>query len=459
MTGFFEFLNKVNAFVWGLPLLILLLGTGIYLSIRLKFISFTKFGFIMKNTLFKMFDKHDVEEGQVTPFQALSTALAATVGTGNIVGVSGAILIGGPGAVFWMWFAALFGMLTKYSEATLAIAYRETKPNGEVAGGPMYYLKNGVNMEWLGKIFAFLGMFATLGIGNSVQSNAISNVLYENFSIPKLATGIVVAVIAFLVIIGGIKRIGAFTEKLVPFMAAFYLIGAIIILIMRAQYIGPAFAQIFKYAFTARAAAGGGIGYTVMMAMRSGVARGVFTNEAGLGSSPIAHAAATTDHPVRQGMWGVFEVFVDTIVVCTMTALVILTTTAWEAEPNAATLVADSFEQGFSGGKYIVTLGLVLFALSTILSWEYYGETCARFVFGDKIGPIYKIIFIPIIVLGATINLDNVWIIAEIMNGLMAIPNLIGLLMLSGVVVKLTNDFFKDPDRIRTSDDEWRHLT
>jgi len=456
---FGEILGKINTFVWGLPLLILLLGTGIYLSIRLKFISFTKFGFIMKNTLFKMFDKHDVEEGQISPFQALSTALAATVGTGNIVGVAGAILIGGPGSVFWMWFAALFGMLTKSSEATLAIAYRETKPNGEVVGGPMYYLKNGLNMEWLGKVFAFLGMFATFGIGNSVQSNAISNVLFENFSIPKLVTGIVVAIIVFLVVIGGIKRIGSFTEKLVPIMAAFYIVGAIIILIMRANKIGPAFGQIFKYAFTARAAVGGGIGYTVMMAMRSGVARGVFTNEAGLGSSPIAHAAATTDHPVRQGIWGVFEVFIDTIVVCTMTALVILTTGAWEAEPNAAYLVADSFEQGFSGGRYIVTIGLVLFALSTILSWEYYGETCARFIFGDKVGKVYKIVFIPIVVIGATIELDSVWLIAEIMNGLMAIPNLIGLLLLSGVVVKLTRDFFKDPERIRTSDEEWRPLT
>ncbi len=459
MEGFFEILSKVNDFIWGLPLLILLVGTGIYLSIRLKFISFTKFGFILKNTLLKMFDKHELEEGQVSPFQALSTALAATVGTGNIVGVSGAILLGGPGAVFWMWVAALFGMLTKYSEATLAVAYRETRPNGEVAGGPMYYLKNGLNMEWLGKIFAFLAAFATFGIGNSVQSNAISNVLYENFAIPKLATGIVVAIIAFLVIIGGIKRIGAFTEKLVPFMAAFYIIGAIVILVMRASAVGPAFASIFKYAFTARAAVGGGIGYTVMMAMRSGVARGVFTNEAGLGSSPIAHAAASTDHPVRQGMWGVFEVFIDTILVCTMTALVILTTTAWEAEPNAATLVADSFEQGFSGGRYIVTIGLVLFALSTILSWEYYGETSARFIFGDGFGKVYKVIYIPIIVLGATIDLDNVWIIADIMNGLMAIPNLIGLLLLSNVVIRLTDDFFKDPDRIRTSEEEWKHLT
>lgn len=457
MEIFVNLMKALYNIVWGVPLLVLLVGAGIFLTFKMNFISFTKFGFILKNTLMKMFDKKSHGEGEVTPFQALSTALAATVGTGNIVGVSGAILAGGPGAIFWMWMAALVGMMTKYSEVTLAVAYREKGSDGEIAGGPMYYIKNGLGIPWLGKVFAVFGALATFGIGNTVQANSISNILYENLQIPKLVTGIVVAIIAFLVIIGGIKRIGAFTEKLVPFMALFYFLGALVVLFYHRAHVPEAFASIFKYAFTPKAAISGTAGYTVVMALRNGVARGVFTNEAGLGSSPIAHAAATTDHPVRQGIWGVFEVFIDTIVVCTITALVILSSGIWESQPNAAALVAHSFEEGFAGGQYIVTIGLTLFALSTILSWEYYGETCARFVLGDKVGMIYKVIYIPIIILGATTELDTIWLVADNLNGLMAIPNLIGIISLSGVVYKLTKDFFADPARIRT-DEDWMHL-
>ncbi|MDO5737860.1 MAG: sodium:alanine symporter family protein [Eubacteriales bacterium] len=444
--------------VWGMPVLVLLVGCGIYLTVKTRFIAFRKFPFIVKNTLFKIFEKEHHGEGNLSPFQALATALAATVGTGNIVGVSGAILLGGPGAVFWMWVAALFGMSTKMAEATLAVAYRDVDSDGRVAGGPMFYISKGLNWRWLGKTFAFLGTFATLGIGNTVQANAISETLYLTFRIPKLASGIVVAVIVFAVIIGGIKRIGSFAEKLVPFMSVFYILGGIIVLILHRENLGVAFASIFKEAFNIRSAGGGVAGYTMLVAMRNGVARGVFTNEAGLGSSPIAHAAATSDHPSRQGMWGVFEVFMDTIVVCTITALVILSTGLWEQHENAASLVAYCFSEGFAGGRYLVSIGLALFALTTILGWAYYGESCCRYFFGQKSGIIYKLIFVPLIVVGAVIKLDLIWLIADSLNGLMAIPNLIGLFGLSGVVYRLQKDFYADPLRIRKDNAEWEQV-
>lgn len=458
MDNLTKAMAKLSEILWGVPMIVLLLGCGIFLAIRTRGVAYRRFGFILKNTLFKMFEKSDHGSGEVSPFQALSTALAATVGTGNIVGVSGAILAGGPGAVFWMWIAAIFGMTTKMTEATLAVAYRNIEPDGTVRGGPMYYITNGLKQKWLGKMFAFFGTFATFGIGNMVQSNSISNTLYKSFGINPWITGIIVGIITFVVIIGGIKRIGSFTEKLVPFMAAFYILGALVVLFMQRQNLGSAFLSIFQCAFTPRAATGGAIGYTVMMAMRNGIARGVFTNEAGLGSSPIAHAASTTDHPARQGMWGVFEVFIDTIVVCTLTALVILSSGIWEGHDNAASLVADSFDHNFFLGKYIVTIGLTLFALSTILGWEYYGETCARFLFGDTFGLVYRYTFVPLVVVGAVTELDLIWAIADNLNALMAFPNLIGLVALSGVVVKLQKDFYKDPLRIRKDPQEWRQF-
>ncbi|MDO5713338.1 MAG: sodium:alanine symporter family protein [Tissierellia bacterium] len=458
METFTSINEKIYGIVWGVPMLILLVGCGIYLTIQTRGVAFRRFGFILKNTVLRIFDKPDTSnEGTVSPFEALSTALAATVGTGNIVGVSGAILLGGPGAIFWMWVAALLGMTTKMCEATLAVAYREVDENGEVSGGPMYYISKGLGLPTLGKIFAFFGTFATLGIGNTVQSNSIASTLQDNFGINKWITGFVVAAIAFIVIIGGIKRIGSFTSKMVPLMAAFYIFGALIVLFMHRANLGTAILSIFKGAFSSKAASGGIAGYTIMMALRNGVARGVFTNEAGLGSSPIAHAAAVTDHPARQGLWGVFEVFLDTIVVATITALVILSTGIWHEHDNAASLVAYSFQEGFEAGRYIVTFGLVLFALSTILGWEYYGETCAKYLLGPTFGKMYRFAFIPLIVVGAVADLNAIWLIADNLNGLMAIPNLIGLIGLSGVVIKLTRDFFDDPERIRENE-EWRSM-
>lgn len=459
-----DFLTKgmeaVNKVVWGVPMLILLIGCGLYLTIRTRGLAFRRFGFIMKNTLLKIFDRNQGEKGAgvVTPFQALATALAATVGTGNIVGVSGAILLGGPGAVFWMWVAALFGMSTKMAEATLAVAYREESSFGEIRGGPMYYLSKGLKLPWLAKVFAFLGTFATFGAGNMVQSNAISNALKESFNINVWISGILVAFIVCLVIVGGIRRIGLVSAKLVPIMSLFYILGAIIVLFYQRANVGTAFLSIFKEAFNTKAALGGAGGYTILAAMRNGVARGVFTNEAGLGTAPIAHAVAITDHPSRQGIWGVFEVFVDTIVVCSLTALVILSTGIWQGHENAATLVATSFSESFAFGKYIVNFGLVLFALSTILGWEYYGETCARYLFGDAFAILYRFIFIPIIVVGAVTKIDLVWLISDNLNALMAVPNLIGIFGLASVVVKLHQDFFKDPNRIREDSTEWKSL-
>ena len=437
--------------------MVLLVGAGIILSVRTGFVQAKHFGYIMKNTMGKMFEKGEIEEGAISPFQALSTALAATVGTGNIVGVSVAILGGGPGAVFWMWIAAFFGMCTKFSEVNLSVAYRVKTEDG-YAGGPMYYIDRGLKKPWLGKCFAFLAGVACFGIGCSVQSNAIAGTLKSSFNVPPMITAVVITIAASVVIIGGIQSISKVTEKLVPFMAAFYIVGGLIIIISNASMLPFAIRAIFVGAFNPSAVGGGVIGYTIMLAMRNGVSRGVFTNEAGLGSSPIAHASASTDHPTRQGMWGVTEVFLDTFVVCTITALVIITSGVLDdGVTDASALVATAFSMHLSIGKYIVSLGLLLFAFSTILGWEYYGETSARYLLGAGIGKPYKLVYIIMIFVGCVINLDLVWTIANILNALMAIPNLIGLIGLSGVVVALGKDFFAD-DRKRTSPAEYEHL-
>lgn len=349
MDKLMEINGIINGFVWGPPMLILLVGTGIYLSIRTNFFSLTKLGYILKNTLLKMFAKDHHGEGEVTAFQAVATALAATVGTGNIAGVATAIAVGGPGAIFWMWIAAIFGMTTKFAEVVLAVHYREKTPDGRFVGGPMYYITNGLKMKWLAYIFAFFGALAAFGIGNMVQSNSIAQSLEVTFGTNKLVVGIVLAVFAAMVIVGGIKRIGQVTEKLVPFMAAFYILGGLVIIIINAAHIPEAFGLIFGQAFTGTAAVGGFVGSTIKQAMRYGVARGVFTNEAGLGSAPIAHAAATTDHPVRQGLWGVFEVFVDTIIICSITALAIITTGVWQDGATGAALTTHAFSHGLPG--------------------------------------------------------------------------------------------------------------
>ncbi len=441
-----EAIMKINSFingiVWGPPMLVLIVGAGLFLSSKTGFFSLRKLGYILKNTLLKMFSKESKGEGEVTAFQAVATALAATVGTGNIAGVATAIAAGGPGAIFWMWFAAVLGMTTKYAEVVLAVNFREKTSDGRFVGGPMYYINNGLGWKWLAVIFAIFGMLAAFGIGNMVQSNSVAAALESSFSITPLMTGVVLAVITALVIIGGIKRIGAFTEKLVPFMAAIYILGGLIIIVMNASKIPAALALIFSSAFTGKAAVGGFAGATIARAMRYGIARGVFTNEAGLGSAPIAHAAATTDHPVRQGLWGVFEVFADTLVICSITALAIVTSGVWESGLTGAALTTEAFNASLPGGGYIVSIGIVLFAFSTIVGWEYYGERCAEYLFGPKANMVYRILWIPFVVIGAIGGLEFVWDLADTLNGLMAIPNLIGVLALSGTVFKLTKEFF-----------------
>jgi AGCS family alanine or glycine:cation symporter len=437
--------SAVNGIVWGPLIIILIIGTGTYLSFMTGFFSITKLGYVLKNTLLKMFAKDDKGEGEVTAFQAVATALAATVGTGNIAGVATAIALGGPGAVFWMWLAAVMGMTTKFAEVVLAVNYREKTPDGRFVGGPMYYITNGLgkNWKWLAVIFAFFGTFASFGIGCMVQSNSVALSAQSTFGVPVMVTGIVLAVLTGAVIVGGIKRIGAFTEKLVPFMAALYILGGLWLLIANAARLPAAFGMIFSNAFTGTAAVGGFAGTVMMQAIRYGVARGIFTNEAGLGSAPIAHAAATTDHPVRQGLWGVFEVFTDTIVICSITALSILVTGVWETGESGAVLSAMAFDTGIPVvGKYIVSIGLILFAYSTILGWEYYGERCLEYLFGTKPIFAYRIIWVIAVIVGAVGGLTFMWDLADTLNGLMAFPNLVGLLMLSPVVFKLTKEYF-----------------
>ena len=437
--------SAINSVVWGPVLLILVLGTGTYLSFMTGFFSITKIGYVLKNTLFKMFAKDDKGEGEVTAFQAVATALAATVGTGNIAGVATAIALGGPGAVFWMWLAAIMGMTTKYAEVVLAVNYREKTEDGRFVGGPMYYITNGLgkSWKWLAVLFAFFGTFASFGIGCMVQSNSVALSAQSTFGIPVLATGIVLAILTAVVIVGGIKRIGAFTEKLVPFMAALYILGGLWLLISNAAKIPAAFGMIFSNAFTGTAAVGGFAGTVMMQAIRFGIARGIFTNEAGLGSAPIAHAAATTDHPVRQGLWGVFEVFTDTIVICSITALSILVTGVWETGESGAVLSAMAFDTGIPVvGRFIVSIGLILFAYSTILGWEYYGERCLEYLAGTKPIIAYRLLWVIAVVVGAIGGLEFMWDLADTLNGLMAFPNLVGVLILSPVVFKLTREFF-----------------
>ncbi|MBP8692201.1 MAG: sodium:alanine symporter family protein [Sedimentibacter sp.] len=437
--------SAVNGIVWGPLIIILIIGTGTYLSVMTKFFSITKLGYVLKNTLLKMFAKDDKGEGEVTAFQAVATALAATVGTGNIAGVATAIALGGPGAVFWMWLAAVMGMTTKFAEVVLAVNYREKTPDGRYVGGPMYFITNGLgkNWKWLAVLFALFGTFASFGIGCMVQSNSVALSAESTFGVPVMVTGIVLAILTGAVIIGGIKRIGAFTEKLVPFMAAIYIVGGLWLIIANASKLPLAFSLIFTNAFTGTAAVGGFSGTVMMQAIRYGVARGIFSNEAGLGSAPIAHAAATTDHPVRQGMWGVFEVFMDTIVICSITALSIMVTGVWESGESGAVLSAMAFNTGLPGvGKYIVSVGLILFAYSTILGWEYYGERCLEYLFGTKPIFAYRILWVVMVVVGAIGGLTFMWDLADTLNALMAFPNLVAVLMLSPVVFKLTKEFF-----------------
>ncbi|MBS7387753.1 MAG: sodium:alanine symporter family protein [Eubacteriales bacterium] len=455
-----ELIVKVNSFlngiVMGWPGMILLVGTGVYYTFRCGGIQFKWFGYIMKNTIGKIFEKKEAGEGAVTPFQAVCTALAATVGTGNIAGVTGAIALGGPGAVFWMWISALFGMCTKFAEVTLAIHFRERNDKGAWVGGPMYYISKGLgkNWKWLGSLFALFGMLAAFGIGNMTQINSIVTSISGtinsftpiNVNTANLIIGIIVAIFCAIVLIGGLKRIGQVTEKLVPFMAVIYILSALIIFFAHIGNIGNVLRSIFVGAFTPSAVVGGAAGITISAAVKRGVGRGVFSNEAGLGSAPIAHAAADTDSAVRQGCFGVFEVFADTIVICTLTAFAVLMsgTPINFGQAAGADLTIAAFGTTFGRvGGIIISVGLTLFATSTILSWCLYGTRCAEFLFKTtKITKPYQVIFCLVIILGAVTELSLVWDIADTLNGLMAIPNLVGLLGLSPIVIKLTREYF-----------------
>ena len=448
--------GALNSFAWGPLMLLLLVGTGIYLTVRVNWLQVTHFGRILKNTVGTLFKKQDSKDhgANISPFQAVTTALAGTVGTGNIAGVTGAIFTGGAGAVFWMWVAAFFGMITKYAEILLAMKYRIKDENGVYHGGPMYYIENGIgkSWKWLAVIFCLLGGFASFGIGNIAQSSEISGALTDLFKLPPLASGILIAVVVALVTLGGIKRIGKVTSLLVPFMSVFYIVAGIILILMRITHIPAVFGQIFAGAFSFKSVGGGLFGYTIMMAMKQGFARGVFSNEAGLGSAPIAHAASSTEEPCEQAIWGVFEVFIDTIVICSITAFAVLLSGILDAEGGlsayaskgaAAAAAFNTILPGTLGGK-IIELSLLFFALSTILSWAYYGENCWGYLTKNNktFILIYKIIFALVCIVGAMGSGTLMWDIADTLNGLMAIPNLIALLMLSGVVAKVTKDYF-----------------
>ncbi|AEK20532.1 MAG: alanine or glycine:cation symporter, family [Methanococcus sp.] len=440
---FVSLVNTVNSFVWGPYMLVLLLGTGIFLTLRLGFMQIHTLPYALKLAFSK--NQDETSEGDISHFQALMTALAATIGTGNIAGVATAYVLGGPGAIFWMWVTAFFGMATKYAEAVLAIKYRTVDDNGEMAGGPMYFLEKGLPDHGLGKIlgvaFAFFGAFAAFGIGNMVQTNSVADAVASNFGVDPLITGFVLAIFTAAVILGGIKSIGKATGIIVPFMAVFYILAGLVILAMNIGYIIPAFGTIFSSAFNFSAGFGALIGTAIMW----GVKRGVFSNEAGLGSAPIAAAAAKTDHPGRQALVSMTGTFLDTIVVCTITGLV-LTIAGLKAFPGltdltGASLTAASFDALMPMGGLIVTIGLVFFAYSTVLGWSYYGEKCFEYLIGTKGIRLYRIAFVLVAFWGATASLPLVWNIADTLNGAMAIPNLIGLLLLSGVVVSETKAF------------------
>ncbi len=441
ITGVLEAISDV---VWGPLMLMLLLGTGLYLTIGLRGMPIRRIGYGFRQMMRGRSASGD--PGEITPFQALATALSATIGTGNIGGVATAIALGGPGAVFWMWMTALVGMATKYAEAVLAVKYREVDEEGRYVGGPMYYIRNGLGPRWawLGATFAAFAMVAAFGIGNTVQANAVADVMASNLSVPAWLTGVVLAGLVFLVIIGGIRRIARVAEKLVPAMALVYILGALVVILLNLTDVPAALVQIVRDAFTGTAATGGFAGAAVWAAIRFGVARGIFSNEAGLGSAPIAHAAARTRSPVRQGSVAMLGTFIDTIIVCTMTALVIVLTGVWETGATGASLTAEAFGDGVPGGNWVVTFGLILFAFTTIVAWSYYGERCAEYLFGVRVILPYRYLWVAALLVGAVANLNLVWLVADVLNALMAIPNLIALLALSGTVFAITREYFSD---------------
>ena len=434
----------IDAWVWGLPLIVLLLGTGVLLTVLTGAAQFRRLGFALREVLGRLADRGR-GAGSVTPFEAVATALASTVGVGNIAGVATAISLGGPGALFWLWVSGLLGMCTKYAEIVVALHYREPDAGGTMRGGAMYVLRKGLGLPWLGAIFAGLTSLAAFGIGNMVQANTVAAALDTTFGIAPALTGVVLAIVAGAVILGGIKRIGHFTEVLVPFMALGYLLGGLVILITHAAELPRALGLVFDGAFGGTAAAGGFAGATVAQALRYGIARGLFSNEAGLGSAPMVHAAAQTDHPVRQGLYGIFEVFVDTILICTTTGLVILVTGVWSAGVTGAELSTRAFESGLPGtwGDVVVTSGLLLFSFSTLIGWSYYGETGVVYLFGARAAVPYRLAWLLFIYLGAVGSLQLVWEIADTLNGLMAFPNLVAVLGSLPLLLRLQRDFFR----------------
>lgn len=461
MLSTIEAINSaVNNFIWGVPAMICIIGVGLVLSFRTRFLQIRKFPYAMKVTFGRMFKKREASDGAMTPFQAVCTALAATVGTGNIAGVAGAIAIGGPGAVFWMWISALLGMCTKFSEVTLAVHFREKNDKGEFVGGPMYYIKNGLkkHWHWLAYLFAAFGVITVFGTGNATQVNtittAIDSALFNYGIISKdsvsninLVIGIVLAVLLALILLGGIKRIGQVTEKLVPFMALFYVVLALGVVILNINHVPAVFKEIVEGAFSPASVTGGVVG-SFFMSMKKGVSRGIFSNEAGLGTGSIAHACADTRKPVKQGFFGIFEVFVDTIVICTLTALVILCSEVpiTYGQAAGAELTISGFTATYGNWVSLFTaVAMCCFAFSTIIGWGLYGARCIEFLFGTKVNKPFMFVYSLVAIVGATLDLGLLWSIAETFNGLMAIPNLIAVFLLSGVVVKLVREHF-DPE-------------
>nr|WP_315025014.1 sodium:alanine symporter family protein [uncultured Aminipila sp.] len=461
MLNTIENVNAViNDFVWGVPAMICIIGVGLYLSFSTHFIQLRKFNYAIKMTLGKAFQKSEAAEGSTTPFQSLCTALAATVGTGNIAGVAGAIAIGGPGAVFWMWISAFLGMCTKFSEVTLAVHFREKNIHGDWVGGPMYYIKNGLsaNWQWLAVAFSGFGVLTVFGTGNATQVNTITTAIDSallnfnvistaNMGIINLIIGIIITILVALVLLGGIKRIGKVTEILVPFMALFYIILALGVVFLNIKHLPSVFGMIFTGAFSPSAVTGGVVG-SMFMSLKKGFSRGIFSNEAGLGTGSIAHASADVNHPVKQGLFGIFEVFADTIVICTLTALVILCSgiKVNYGVAAGAELTISGFTSAYGGWITLFTaIALCCFAFSTVLGWGLYGTRCIEFLFGSKIIKPFIIVYSLVAIVGATADLGMIWSIAETFNGLMAIPNLIALFLLGGTVVKLVKEYFSNP--------------
>lgn len=462
MINTIEQINSVvNNFIWGVPAMICIVGVGIFLTLRTRFIQIRKFPYAMKCTIGKIFDKSAAKEGAITPFQAVCTALAATIGTGNIAGVAGAIAIGGPGAIFWMWISALLGMCTKFSEVTLAVHFREKNQVGDWVGGPMYYIKNGLkkHWHWLAYLFAAFGVLTVFGTGNATQVNTIVaaiNTALTNFHVvdeanlsrTNLIFGIIIAVLVALILLGGIKRIGKVTEKLVPIMAVLYILLAIGVIILNGRQLPAVFSSIISGAFHPAAVTGGIVG-SMFTSMKKGVSRGIFSNEAGLGTGSIAHACADTSEPVKQGLFGIFEVFMDTIVVCTLTALVILLSGTQIPYGSAAgaELTISGFTTIYGNWVSIFTaVAMCCFAFSTIIGWGLYGARCIEFLFGTRVLKPFMIVYSLVAIVGATIDLGLIWSIAETFNGLMVIPNLIALFLLSGTVIKLVKEYFANSE-------------